>query len=156
MPGINYSNAVALIAMAVSFLAACHSRPPGPPEIAVDRTACSHCGMFVSEPIYAAAYHVEGSEPKVFDDIACLREGMRRDSLSAGASGVRMWFQDGNGGGWIESGDPVLVSSPMFRTPMGGGIIAFRDAADAEQAARRHTGQVVRSLAELMTPKGEQ
>lgn len=155
MPGINYSNAVPLIAMAVSLLAACHSRPPGPPEIAVDRTACSHCGMFVSEPIYAAAYHVEGSEPKVFDDIACLREGMRRDSLSAGASGVRMWFQDGNGGGWIESGDPVLVSSPMFRTPMGGGIIAYHDVAAATQAAGEYQGRVVGSLTDLIHPKGD-
>ena len=94
MPGINYSNAIPLIAMAVSLLAACHSRPPGPPEIAVDRTACSHCGMFVSEPIYAAAYHVEGSEPKVFDDIACLLESRRRESLSADGSGVRLWFHD--------------------------------------------------------------
>ena len=111
--------------------------------------------MFVSEPIYAAAYHVEGSEPKVFDDIACLLESMRRESLSADGSGVRLWFHDGNGGGWIDNGEPVFVSSPMFRTPMGGGIIAYRDVAAATQAAKSYQGRVVGSLRDLIDRKGE-
>ena len=155
MPGINYRTAVPLIAIAVSLLAACHSRPAGPPEVVVDRTACSHCGMFVSERIYAAAYRVEAAEPKVFDDIACLVSSLRRESLSADSSGLRVWFQDGNGGGWIEKGAPVLVRSAIFRTPMGGGVLAYRDAAAAAQAASTYQGQVVGSLADLMNRKGE-
>ncbi len=155
MPGINYSNAVPLIAVAVSLLAACHSRPPGPPEIVVDRTACSHCAMFVSEPIYAAAYRVDAREPKVFDDIACLVASMRRESLTTDSSGFRVWFQDGNGAGWIDTSAPVLVSSAIFRTPMGGGVLAYRDAAAAAQAASTYHGQVVGSLTNLMNRKGE-
>ena len=146
-------SAVSLIALSAALLAACGSNAQRPPEMVVDRTACSHCRMIVIEPIYAAAYRRENSEPKVFDDIACLREGMRRDSLSADGSGVRVWFQDGNGGGWIESGEPVLVSSPMFRSPMGGGVVAYRDMAAATKAANAYQGQVVGSLTDLMHRK---
>ena len=154
MLGINYSNAVPLIAISVSLLAAaCRSPQSGPPEIVVDRTACSHCGMIVSEPNYAAAYHAEGSEPRVFDDIACLIESIRRDSVHADASGVRMWYHDGNGGGWIDRGEPVFVSSPMFRTPMGGGVLAYRDVAAATKAASSYQGRVVGSLRDLINRK---
>lgn len=135
----------------------CSAAPSGPPEIVVDRTACSHCGMLISEPIYAAAYQASSAEPKVFDDVACMLEGMRRDAIDPKPGiGVRVWFHDANDGKWIDGDVAVFVASSSIRTPMGGGIIAFRDAADAEQAAGRHKGQVVRSLAELMTPKGEQ
>ena len=113
--------------------------------------------MLISEPIYAASYHAPGSNGRVFDDIACMLEGMRHDAIDPKpGTGVRVWFHDANDGTWIDGDVAVFVASSSIRTPMGGGIIAFRDAADAEQAARRHTGQVVRSLAELMTPKGEQ
>ena len=152
---INYSNAVPLIAIGAALLAACQSTQPRPPEIVVDRTACSHCRMFVSEPIYAAAYRAENAEPKVFDDIACLVASLRRESLSADSSTLRVWFQDGNGGGWIESGAPVLVSSAVFRTPMGGGMVAYRDAAAAAQAVKTYQGQVVGTLSDLMNRKGD-
>ena len=155
MKRINYRNAVPLIALSAALLAACESNATRPPEIVVDRTACSHCRMFVSEPIYAAAYRTDNAEPRVFDDIACLVASLRRESLSADSSGLRVWLQDGNGGGWIESGAPVLVSSAIFRTPMGGGVVAYRDAAAAAQAVSTYQGQVVGTLSDLMNRKGE-
>ena len=148
-------NAVPLIALSAALVAACQSKLAGPPEIVVDRTACSHCGMFVSEPRYAAAYRVEGADPKVFDDIACLATSMRRDSLRADSGGLRVWFQDANGGGWIEGGAPVLVRSAIFRTPMGGGVLAYRDAGAAAQAVSTYQGQVVGTLTDLLNRKGE-
>lgn len=135
----------------LTIAAACGSAPDGPPEIVVDRTACSHCTMLVSERRYAAAYQAPGSEAKVFDDIACLLQAAQKESTS----GLRYWFHDGTDGKWID-GDPVFVVSPEFRTPMGGGILAYRDGAAAEQAAGKYNGRVVRSLPELMQEKGEQ
>ena len=135
----------------LSIAAACGSAPDGPPEIVVDRTACSHCTMLVSERRYAAAYQARGSEAKVFDDIACLLEAARKET----ATGFRYWFHDGNDGTWID-GDAVFVASPEFRTPMGGGIIAYRDLAAAEHAADQYRGRILRSLPELLKEKGEQ
>ena len=45
-----------VLALAI-WMAACATRADGPPEIVVDRTACSHCGMLISEPASAAAFH---------------------------------------------------------------------------------------------------
>ena len=105
----------------------------GPPEIVVDRTPCSHCGMLISEPLYAAAYQAPGADARVFDDIGCLRDAARERS----AARSRIWFHDAADGGWIERRRrPSFVASPAIRTPMGGGLIAYRDPAAAERVGR--------------------
>jgi copper chaperone NosL len=133
----------------------CSVSADGPPQIVVDRTACSHCSMLVSEPIYAAAYQAGDSEPRVFDDIGCMLEAMRRAGLRAGGD-TRLWFHDAGDREWIENGGAVFVRSSEIRTPMGGGIVAYRDAKRAEEAAARFHGDVVPSIAELVAVKGEQ
>src|SRR5688500_12526588 len=74
--------AVALSLAASLAVSACSAKPSGPPAIEIDRTACSHCGMLISEPLYAAAYQTPRAEARVFDDIQCLREAARTESRS--------------------------------------------------------------------------
>jgi copper chaperone NosL len=136
---------VVLLGLAASV--ACGVRADGPPEIQVDRTACSHCGMLVSEPAYAAAYRTPGSDARVFDDIGCLLEAARREST---AGLIRFWFHDAASAAWIEGETAVFVASPALRTPMGGGLIAYRDRTAAREAAARHRGRVVDSLNDLL------
>ena len=131
--------------------ATCSARVSGPPEIVVDRTVCGHCGMFVSEPVYAAAYQADGGELRVFDEIGCLLEAMRREV----ASPTNVWFQDAAGGGWLDAEKAIFVASPQVATPMNGGVLAYADAAAAEKAITAHGGEVVRSFRELMTRKGD-
>jgi copper chaperone NosL len=132
--------------------AACTSSPQGPPEIVVDRTACSHCTMLISERRYAAAYQAPGADAKVFDDIACLLQAAGAET----ATGLRFWFHDGNDGQWIDGEAATFVASPAFRTPMGGGMMAYRDRAAATQAAGKYQGEVIGSLPQLRTPRGGQ
>lgn len=139
-----------IVAVAL-LLAACSATMTGPPEIVVDRTVCSHCGMFVSEPAYAAAYQAPGQEPRVFDDIGCLLNAVRREPVSPD----HVWFQDAAGGGWLTADEAIFVGSSRVRTPMSGGLLAYTDLAAAERAARTHDGEVVRSFEELMTRKGD-
>ena len=140
------------VIVAVALLsAACSAAAAGPPEIVVDRTACSHCGMFVSEPIYAAAYQAHGNEPRLFDDIGCMLEAVRRET----ASPIEIWVQDAAGAGWLDADRAIFVASVDIRTPMSGGVLAYADAAAAEKAAATHRGSVLRSLPELMTWKGD-
>ena len=141
---------VSVLVIAVAALlgsAACGTRAEGPPAIEVDRTACAHCGMLISEPVYAAAYRAEGTDGRVFDDIACLLESARR-TRDAGAR--QFWFHDASDGRWIDGRDAVFVASPNLRTPMGGGLVAYRDAKAADRAAADHGGRVVKSLADLL------
>ena len=168
-----------LMILAVAASVACGVKADGPPEIQVDRTACSHCGMLVSEPVYAAAYRAPDSDPRVFDDIGCLLEAAQKEPNTGS---LRFWFhdaagllpqdgplatpgrptagllpQDGplaatgrpRGEEWIGR-DAVFVSSPTLRTPMGGGLIAYRDRTAAREAAARHHGSVVDSVGDLL------
>ena len=112
--------------------------------------------MLVSEVAYAAAYEAQGAGARVFDDIGCMLEAMRREGLHSGGSGLRIWFRDAGDGNWIEEGSAVFVLSSEIRTPMGGGIVAYRDGARAGQVAAKHQGRVIRTVPDLMTMKGEQ
>ena len=141
-----------LVIVAFALLSAAGSaNAAGPPEIVVDHTACSHCGMLVSEPVYAAAYQTPGKEPRVFDDIGCMLDAMRRET----APPITIWVQDAAGAGWLDADEATLVASPNIPTPMSGGLLAYADAAAAEKAATAHRGEVLRSFRELMTLKGE-
>jgi copper chaperone NosL len=139
-----------LIVVFALLSASCSATAAGHPEIVVDQTACSHCGMLVSEPAYAAAYHAPGREPRVFDDIGCMLDALRQET----ASPLTIWMQDAAGGGWIDADRAVFVTAPGLRTPMNGGVLAYGDTAAAEQSAAAQRGEVVRSFAELIARKG--
>ena len=138
------------VVLAAGLVAACVGRAEGPPELVVDRTACSHCGMLVSEPTYAAAFRAPGTAGRVFDDIGCLLAAARQNPDAT----ARFWFHDATHGGWIEGTEAVFMTAPGLRTPMGGGIVAYRDAKDAEKAAASRGGTVVPSLAALRQRNG--
>ena len=137
---------LAVLGAALLVTAACGVKAEGPPEIVVDRTACSHCGMLISEPLYAAAYQAPGAGARVFDDIGCLRDASRAE-----ASGLRFWFHDADDRGWIEGTEAVFVASSEIRTPMGGGLIAYRDSAAADRSAVKHHGRIIRTISDLLT-----
>src|SRR5687768_1835492 len=128
---------------ALLIVVACGVKADGPPEIVVDRTPCSHCGMLISETVFAAAYRADGEESRVFDDIGCLLEALER----RGGPDVRVWAHDAAGGGWIDGEAAIFVTAPSIRTPMNGGILAYQTAAAADEAAARHRGEITRSLA---------
>ena len=139
-----------IVALALQSMS-CSANVTGPPEIIVDRTACSHCSMFISEPVYAAAYRAHGQTARAFDDIGCMLKALRAET----ASPAEIWVQDANGAGWLEADRALFVASPHLRTPMSGGILAYADAGAADIAAAAHRGDVKRSVSELMTWKGD-
>ena len=141
--------ATAALALLVT---ACSAKAMGPPEIVVDRTVCSHCGMFVSETTHAAAYQVPGGSARVFDDIGCMLDAVRDETASA----ITVWVQDAAGAGWVLADAAVFVASPQIRTPMHGGIVAYADAAAAEKAATRYRGRVIRTIDELRARNGDE
>ena len=136
-----------LMVLAFTASVACKVRGGGPPEIHVDRTACSHCGMLISEPVYAAAYREPGSDPRVFDDIRCLLEAAHKEPR---ADALRFWFHDAASGVWIDGSEAVFVGSLALRTPMGGGLVAYRDRTAALEGAARHQGSVFNSFTDLL------
>ena len=130
--------------------AACAARADAPPELVVDRTACSHCRMLISEPVYAAASQAPGAAARVFDDLGCLLAAARHAPGDAG----RVWVHDARTGAWIDGRAAVFVTAASLQTPMGSGVIAFADREAAEEAARIHNGRLVSSFDRLMAGEG--
>lgn len=127
--------------------AACGGSADGPPALEVDRTVCAHCGMFVSETIYAAAYRVPGGDALVFDDIACLRASARGEP---DREALVFWFRDAEVDEWIPGAEAMFVRAPRLHTPMGGGLTAYRGRTAADRAAASHEGEVLPSLEDLL------
>ena len=122
----------AAIAFAIAlWTIACAARSSGPPEIVLDRSACSHCGMLISERIYAAALRTPDGREQVFDDIGCLLAAVRKQGLTD----PRIWLHDGTTGDWIDGASAAFIASPSFHTPMAGGILAFANRESAGRAA---------------------
>ena len=145
------SAAVSRVGSTVLILAAlaapgCGRGTTGPPEIVVDRTACDHCRMLVSDVRYAAAFQAPAAEAKVFDDIGCLLAAVQKER----GEHLAMWFRDADDGQWIPGAQAIFVSTPVIRTPMSGGVVAYRDRAAAERAAAHNDGTIVGSVAELL------
>jgi copper chaperone NosL len=135
---------VAIVMLAAG--AACAVKADGPPRIEVDRTPCAHCGMLISETMFAAAFKAAGAEPKVFDDIGCLLNAAKRE---ADQNSLRFWFHDAATGEWIAGTDATFVRSDQLRTPMNGGFVAYRDSGAAALGAAEHQGHVIANLAAL-------
>ena len=119
---------------------ACGARSATPPEIVVDRTACHHCGMLISDRRYAAAVRTAEGD-RLFDDIGCLINALK----GRAPDGATLWFNDATSAEWI-AGTPVFVASASLLTPMSGGILAYGDRTSAERAAATHQGTIVSSL----------
>jgi len=150
------TRALAGLALLTIAAIACSARADGPPHLEEDRTACAHCGMLVSERMFAAGYRIADREARVFDDIGCLLEALRRED---NAPAARFWFHDAATREWIDGKKAVFMRSPKLNTPMAGGMLAYAGEAQARRAAAEHGGRVIASLDALLreSPKaGEQ
>ena len=56
---------------------------------------------------------------------------------------------------WVDAGAATFVASDHFGTPMHGGVLAYADPAAAKRVAALHRGDLVPSLQQLMTRKGD-
>ena len=141
---------IAAVLLITVWAAACASRASGPPVMTIDRSACTRCGMLISEPAHAAAIRLPDGSDHLFDDIGCLVAHAQQHP----ADGVQYWFHDAADGQWIAGTQPVFVTSASLRTPMGGGIVAYRDRDAAERLAAGQTGRVVNDIESLIAAAG--
>jgi copper chaperone NosL len=69
---------------------ACNAGPAAPAAITYDHTACSACGMLISDPHFAAQLVTREGERRYFDDPVCLF----RDIVERHPSLANVWFRD--------------------------------------------------------------
>ena len=128
---------------AAAVLLSPRARATGPEAIRYDRDTCAHCRMHFAAPGFAAERRDARGALHKYDDIGCLLV-----AASHGASG-EAWVEDHAGGGFVPLLSATLVAGKDLGTPMGYGVVAFRDRAPAEEFARTHAARVV-ALEELL------
>ena len=102
-----------------------------PPDIAFGEDRCARCGMIISKERYAAGFVPDGGgDALTFDGPGEMMETLSEQHFPAG----RVWVHDA-GGAWIDGTTAFYVAGPPAKTPMGTGLVAFGDRADAEAHA---------------------
>ncbi len=120
---------------------ACRQTPPQPVEIQPE-DVCARCKMAISERRYASEFLTKDETAYKFDDVACLliliREMRHQEDVAA------VFVVDYQTRDWIRAQDAFFVRSQSLKTPMGGGIVAFRARSRAEAAAAQFHGELLR------------
>ncbi len=112
------------ITLSLFFLIACAAGQVSPVPIE-DGDACSFCRMAISEKQFAAEIIKNDETVLKFDDIKCMLRYQERseDKQKPAATFVTDYVSKE----WIKAEDAFYVRSETIKTPMGGGIIAYRD-----------------------------
>lgn len=132
-------------------LAACQSTSLTPVEL-VAEDMCSSCKMAISEKQYAAEALTKEGDAYKFDDIGCLVDFI---TARKNKEPIAAYFVvDLESKQWLKAEDAHFVSSAKFRTPMSGGIVAFKDKAKAQEAAQANQGKLL-SFAEVINKAGK-
>jgi len=128
-------------------LAAGCGQQGGAPLVALG-TPCATCGMEVRDARYAGA-SVAGRSIRPYDSIECaLRDLATANSTSASpAPGlqarIRSLYLADYTTGAIHRSDSLWVVHADIASPMGGGLVAFLDRAEAARIAEARTGRVM-------------
>ncbi|HEX5044130.1 MAG TPA: hypothetical protein VFV75_14575 [Candidatus Polarisedimenticolaceae bacterium] len=136
---------------ALLLLASCGGVPE-PVRIEGRGEACAWCRMAVSDLRTAAQLVAPLEEPRVFDDVGCLR-----DYLAGGAglaSGTVAYVADHRTGAWVPASGAVYAHSAALSTPMSSGLAAWIDAASRESDPSLPEGAAPRTAAEVFGPRG--
>ncbi|MEW6271823.1 MAG: nitrous oxide reductase accessory protein NosL [Thermodesulfobacteriota bacterium] len=111
----------------------------GPQQIAYGRDTCARCRMILSRPGFAGEVRDADGALAKYDDVGCMLDAMR---VHRGPM-PEAWVEDHAGGGFVPLLTATLVRAPAVDTPMGHGLVAFADAAEARAFAARHGGALI-------------
>ncbi len=91
--------------------------------------------MVISSRTTAAQIVRAGEEPRLFDDLGCLRDGIKAQAVPPDAV---VFVADHASGEWLRADRALFTEVAGLQTPMGSGLIAHRDAAarDGDPASR--------------------
>jgi len=109
-----------------------------PPAIAYGEDRCARCGMIISDARHAAGL-VQGDKTLTFDDAGEMIATVQEQASSSD----RVWVHDFATSTWIDGASAFYVTSPRAATPMGSGVVAFADRANAAAYAAAKGGAMM-------------
>jgi len=111
----------------------------GPEPIRYGRDTCAGCRMRVTQPGFGGEMRDYDGTLTKYDDVGCLLRAI----LAAHREVPEAWVEDHAGGGFVPLLDAHLVHEERSSTPMGYGIVAFKEDSTARAYAAAHTGKVL-------------
>jgi nitrous oxide reductase accessory protein NosL len=130
-----------LIACLVISVVACKQAPLNPVDI-TERDVCFRCKEPIADKHYAAELITKDGFVRKFNDIGCMLEHAKtkigRDNIAA------YYAMDFPTQKWLKAEEAHYVKSDKFTTPKNGGILAFKDAAQAQAAATQYQAQLLK------------
>jgi copper chaperone NosL len=115
------------------------SQQTGAEPINYGRDACAHCRMHISQPGFAGELRDTNGVLTKYDDVGCMLHAM----VALHHEVPEAWVEDHDGGGFVPLLTASLVRSERVETPMGYGIIAFKDDGAAQTFAQAQGGEVL-------------
>jgi copper chaperone NosL len=128
-------NIVVLAAAAMAVLGCDNKTAEGPPSVRLGDSVCASCNMIISDERWATSTIVDGSrgpEPRLFDDFNCQVDF---ETKHTDLKILARWSHCHLTQDWIHTEQAFFLVSPELRTPMGSGLAAFEESANAEAAA---------------------
>jgi copper chaperone NosL len=111
----------------------------GPAPIRYGRDSCAYCRMLISQPGFGGEMRDRGGTLTKYDDVSCLLAAIQRTHDAIPAA----WVEDHASGELVPLLTASFVRVPAPATPMGHGVVAFREPAAAEAFARASGGETV-------------
>ena len=110
--------------LSVLLFSACEKREIQPVSLEPS-DMCGFCKMAISEKRYAAEFISKDGDPFKFDDIGCMIRNIenkqKREAIAA------VFVVDFDSKEWLKAESARFLRSSEFKTPMNGGIAAFRE-----------------------------
>jgi copper chaperone NosL len=122
-----------------------------PPDIRYGEDVCERCNMIISEPRFAAAYYTAEGDARRFDDIG----GMAIYHAEHQEDVAQFWVHDFQTEDWIIADQAFFVMSDTLHTPMGYGVVAFSDQAQAENLVSEVGGMLMTFTEVMESLEGE-
>ncbi|MCA9937247.1 MAG: nitrous oxide reductase accessory protein NosL [Anaerolineales bacterium] len=140
-----------LLLMSLFAIGCSHSPDTGqPPVIIYGEDTCDRCRMIIDDERFAAAYWTAEGQARRFDDIG----GMVAYVREAQEEVASFWVHDYLSGEWLSAESATYVLDNALHTPMGFGILACADEAEAQDLAEAYEGARVLTWQELLMQGG--
>jgi len=140
-----WAAAALVFAIPVSLVLLAGGKAVGPEAIRFGRDACDRCHMLLASGGFAGERRGKNGALHKYDDVGCLL-------LALGAAHeetTQAWVEDHAGTGFVPLMEATLVRGSSKPTPMGYGIVAFRNPTEASRFVSESGGQIA-SLEELL------
>jgi len=102
---------------------------------------CSRCKMAISDKRFAGEILIEVGVAHKFDDLGCLLKELKE--RSGRGDEPPAFAVDCGSRKWVNVKEAYYVRSERISTPMGSGLIAFKERSDADQAAAKYGAKVL-------------